>query len=182
MPRNGSGVKKEQAAPDRLEPDDRERVIVWAMRRGFTTPEVDHAIEAVLLWGQESGRRKRDWALTVMRGMLTGWALRGYRTAPARKPEPPKPPPPPPPRGSLAPSVEKYLDEAGTLPFKPSPPDPHRLPREPTPKFGGPIPWPRSRQVAVERLNFRGIMEPSEEQIRLEFMQFPDLLGPYEGK
>jgi hypothetical protein len=42
-----------------------------------------------------------------------------------------------------------------------------------------PVARHRARDVAIRRLAYRDIHDPSEEMIRLEFQQFPEVLGPY---
>ena len=47
------------------------------------------------------------------------------------------------------------------------------------PGQNGPIPRHRAREVAIRRLAYREINNPPEGLIRLEFEQFPDVLGSY---
>jgi hypothetical protein len=75
-----SGSRKAQRlpCPDRLDPDDRARLLEWAATKGWTESHCRWAWNAVKEWSRGTGNRRVCWYSTTQGAMRRGWALEGY--------------------------------------------------------------------------------------------------------
>lgn len=71
--------------PDRLDDDDRSKLLAWASTRDFTESHVVWAFNRVKDWSQSKAETRADWVATIRNAMREGWALEGYVETAAEK-------------------------------------------------------------------------------------------------
>jgi len=78
--KRGTRQGKKTVCPERLDPEDRDRLIEWAATNfRLTRPQVVHAWQSVKAWALTNDHRRVDWVMVTQGAIRKGWALDGYK-------------------------------------------------------------------------------------------------------
>ena len=78
--KRGTKQGKKTVCPERLDPEDRDRLIEWAATNfRLTRPQVVHAWQSVKAWALTNDHRRVDWVMVTQLAIRRGWALDGYK-------------------------------------------------------------------------------------------------------